>query len=150
MLMDLESRKYEFIRQLIEVEEPGIMDRLEEILKQETSSGRDSIAQYNKDLDEAIEEIEKVNSLLRRKYTILLRSGKGNLAERSTCSFKKHYNHIKKDSLKSAMKVVQRDLPSKQWLCETYLPPLKTKISDLPATAKAVTGKCSARKRTHC
>ena len=59
MLMDLESRKYEFIRQLIKVEEPGIMDRLEEILKQETSSGRDSIAQYNKDLDEAIEEIEK-------------------------------------------------------------------------------------------
>lgn len=57
--MDLEARKYEFIRRLFKVEEPRIMDRLEEVLKEETSVARDSIAQYNKDLDEAIAEIEK-------------------------------------------------------------------------------------------
>ena len=56
--MDLEARKYEFIRQLFKVDKPKVMDKLEEVLKEEQPVVRDSIDQYNQDLDEAIGEIE--------------------------------------------------------------------------------------------
>jgi low affinity Fe/Cu permease len=57
--MNLQARKYEFIQALFKVEEADVMDKLEEILKEERSGRRDTIEEYNKDLDEAIAEIEK-------------------------------------------------------------------------------------------
>ncbi|WP_131248899.1 hypothetical protein [Aquimarina atlantica] len=56
--MDLQARKYEFIRELFKVDKASVMDKLEKILKKE-QVGRDTIEEYNKDIDEAIAEIEK-------------------------------------------------------------------------------------------
>lgn len=59
--MDLEARKYEFIQKLFAVNET-IFEKLEAILNKETSDNqRVSVAQYNKEIDEAIEDIEKGN-----------------------------------------------------------------------------------------
>ncbi|EZH71284.1 hypothetical protein ATO12_11010 [Aquimarina atlantica] len=57
-IMDLQARKYEFIRELFKVDKASVMDKLEKILKKE-QVGRDTIEEYNKDIDEAIAEIEK-------------------------------------------------------------------------------------------
>lgn len=57
--MDLQARKYAFIRELFKVEKPGVMDKLEQILKKEQAVECDTIEQYNKDIDEAIAEIER-------------------------------------------------------------------------------------------
>lgn len=56
--MDLQARKYEFIRKLIKIEKPSIMDKLEKIIKKENLSERETLEDYNKDIDEAIAEIE--------------------------------------------------------------------------------------------
>ncbi|MFK7832913.1 MAG: hypothetical protein AB8B52_06535 [Winogradskyella sp.] len=59
--MNLEARKYKFIQQLSEVNET-LLDKLEYVLKKGTeNSERITIEQYNKELDEAIEDIEKGN-----------------------------------------------------------------------------------------
>ena len=57
--MDLQARKYEFIRELFKVDKASVMDKLEKILKKEQVGRRDTIEEYNKDIDEAIVEIEK-------------------------------------------------------------------------------------------
>lgn len=56
--MDLQARKYEFIRKLIKIEKPSIMDKLEKIIKKENLAERETLEDYNKDIDEAIAEIE--------------------------------------------------------------------------------------------
>jgi len=56
--MDLQARKYQFIRELIKVEKASIMDKLESILKKELPARRETIDEYNKEIDEAIEQIE--------------------------------------------------------------------------------------------
>jgi predicted transcriptional regulator len=57
-IMDLQARKYEFIRELFKVDKASVMDKLEKILKKEQVD-RDTIEEYNKDIDEAIDEIER-------------------------------------------------------------------------------------------
>lgn len=59
--MNLQARKYEFIQALLKVEDADVMDKLEKILKKDKLGGskrRDTIEEYNKDLDDAIAEIE--------------------------------------------------------------------------------------------
>ena len=57
--MDLEVRKYHFIENLVNVDE-STLEKLEFVLKQaKTSSERISLEQYNKEIDEAIAEVEK-------------------------------------------------------------------------------------------
>ncbi len=60
--MDLEARKYKFIQQLSEVNET-LLDKLEYVLKKGIqSSGRITLEDYNKEIDKAIEDIEKGES----------------------------------------------------------------------------------------
>lgn len=56
--MDLQARKYQFIQELIKVKKASIMDKLESILKKELPAQRETIDEYNKEIDEAIEQIE--------------------------------------------------------------------------------------------
>ncbi len=57
--MDLEARKYKFIQKLSEVNET-LLEKLEYILKKETENPeRITLDQYNKEIDEAIDDIEK-------------------------------------------------------------------------------------------
>lgn len=56
--MNLQARKYQFIQAVFKVKEADVMDKLEEILIKERSGRRDTLEEYNKDLDEAIAEIE--------------------------------------------------------------------------------------------
>ncbi|REE17019.1 hypothetical protein DFQ09_105233 [Winogradskyella pacifica] len=57
--MDLEARKYKFIQQLSEVNET-LLDKLEYVLKNGLqNSERITLDDYNKEIDEAIEDIEK-------------------------------------------------------------------------------------------
>ncbi len=57
--MNLEARKYHFIENLVNVDE-STLEKLEFVLKQaKTSSERISLEQYNKEIDEAIAEVEK-------------------------------------------------------------------------------------------
>ena len=57
--MDLEARKYKFIQQLSEVNET-LLDKLEYVLKNGLqNSERITLEDYNKEIEEAIEEIEK-------------------------------------------------------------------------------------------
>ena len=57
--MDLEARKYKFIQQLSEVNET-LLDKLEYVLKKGIqNSERITLDDYNKEIDEAIEDIEK-------------------------------------------------------------------------------------------
>jgi hypothetical protein len=56
--MDLQLRKYEFIRKLFKVEKSSVMEKLEKILKKEQLHDRDTIEEYNKDIDKGIKEIE--------------------------------------------------------------------------------------------
>lgn len=57
--MDLSARKYHFIQELSKIEKGSIMDKLEELLKSELLSNRDTIEKYNEDLDRGVLEIEK-------------------------------------------------------------------------------------------
>ncbi|WP_031426999.1 hypothetical protein [Flavimarina sp. Hel_I_48] len=57
--MNLQARKYKFIQELFKVEELDVMDKLEEILENGLSVRRDTIEEYNKDLNDAISEIER-------------------------------------------------------------------------------------------
>jgi len=57
--MDLQARKYQFIQELIKVDKASIMDKLENILKKEQALERESLLEYNKNIDKAIEQIEK-------------------------------------------------------------------------------------------
>lgn len=57
--MNLEARKYKFIQQLSEVNET-LLEKLEYVLKQDIeNSKRISLDQYNKEIDDAILDIEK-------------------------------------------------------------------------------------------
>ncbi|WP_179348930.1 hypothetical protein [Winogradskyella pacifica] len=57
--MDLEARKQKFIQQLFEVNET-LLDKLEYVLKNGLqNSERITLEDYNKEIDEAIEDIEK-------------------------------------------------------------------------------------------
>ncbi|WP_152487296.1 hypothetical protein [Winogradskyella psychrotolerans] len=57
--MDLEARKYKFIQQLSEVNET-LLDKLEYVLKNGLqNSERITLEDYNKEIEEAIEDIEK-------------------------------------------------------------------------------------------
>jgi len=57
--MDLEARKYEFIQKLFNVNEV-LFEQLEDLLRKGTKEPkRISIEQYNKELDEAIAQIDK-------------------------------------------------------------------------------------------
>ena len=57
-VMDLQARKYEFIQQLFKIERASVMDKLEKLLKKEQLNKRDTIEEYNADIDAAIKEIE--------------------------------------------------------------------------------------------
>lgn len=57
--MDLEARKYEFIQKLFNVNET-LFEKLETIIKNaEEEPQRISLEQYNKEIDEAVEQIER-------------------------------------------------------------------------------------------
>lgn len=57
--MDLQTRKYEFIQKLFNVNEV-LLEQLENVLKKGTKDPeRISLEQYNKEIDEAIAQIEK-------------------------------------------------------------------------------------------
>ena len=56
-VMDLQARKYEFIQQLFKIERESVMDKLEKLLKKEQLDKRDTIEQYNADIDAGIKEI---------------------------------------------------------------------------------------------
>lgn len=57
-VMDLQARKYEFIQQLFKIENASVMDKLEKLLKKEQLDRRDTIEEYNEDIDAGIKEIE--------------------------------------------------------------------------------------------
>ena len=60
-VMDLETRKYEFIQRLFDLNET-LFERLESFLNNGTKEPqRISLEQYNKEIDEAIEDVEKGN-----------------------------------------------------------------------------------------
>jgi hypothetical protein len=56
LMMDLESRKYEFIQKLFYVEE-SVFDKLEDVLNASTSE-RMSVLQYNKEIEAANKRID--------------------------------------------------------------------------------------------
>lgn len=59
--MDLEARKYDFIQKLFTVNEP-LFDKLETLMNEELNEPtRISIEEYNKEIDEAVNEIETGN-----------------------------------------------------------------------------------------
>lgn len=59
--MDLEARKYEFIQKLFDVDEK-VLQKLETVLNKEAKeTQRISLKQYNKEIDEAIEDVENGN-----------------------------------------------------------------------------------------
>ena len=59
LIMNLETRKYNFIESLVNVDE-ATLDKLEIVLKQvKTTPKRISLEQYNKEIDEAIAEAER-------------------------------------------------------------------------------------------
>lgn len=59
--MNLEARKYEFIQKLFNVNET-VLEQLENVLKKGAKeTQRISLEQYNKEIDEAIEDVEKGN-----------------------------------------------------------------------------------------
>lgn len=59
--MNLEARKYEFIQKLFTVNET-VLEQLENVLKKSTKKPqRISLEQYNKEIDEAIEDVENGN-----------------------------------------------------------------------------------------
>ena len=58
-IMDLQARKYEFIQQLFKIEKASVMDKLEKLLNKELLDKRDTIEEYNADIDAAIAEIER-------------------------------------------------------------------------------------------
>ena len=59
--MDLESRKYQFIQKLFTVNE-SVFEKLETMLNNESEEPqRIILEQYNKEIDEAIEDVEKGN-----------------------------------------------------------------------------------------
>lgn len=57
--MDLQARKYEFIEKLFKVEE-NFFEKLEDFLEKALSKSI-SLSQYNKEIDEAIADIENNN-----------------------------------------------------------------------------------------
>ncbi|WP_010521424.1 hypothetical protein [Aquimarina agarivorans] len=57
--MDLKARKYEFMQLLFQVEKASIMDKLESIIKKEQLNQRDTLEEYNADIDAGISEIER-------------------------------------------------------------------------------------------
>ena len=57
--MELQLRKYEFIKELLKVENVSTMDKLEDILRKEQFDARDTIEEYNRQLDEANARIDK-------------------------------------------------------------------------------------------
>ena len=57
--MDLQARKYEFIEKLFKVEE-NVFEKLEDFLEKALSKSI-SLSQYNKEIDEAIADIENNN-----------------------------------------------------------------------------------------
>lgn len=60
-IMNLEARKYEFIQKLFTVNET-VLEQLENVLKKSTKKPqRISLEQYNKEIDEAIEDVENGN-----------------------------------------------------------------------------------------
>jgi len=61
-IMDLQTRKYEFMQKLFNVNET-LFEQLENVLKKgiKESSERISLEQYNKELDEAEADIEAGN-----------------------------------------------------------------------------------------
>ncbi len=59
--MNLEARKYEFIQKLFTVNET-VFEQLENVLNKSTKKPqRISLEQYNKEIDEAIEDVENGN-----------------------------------------------------------------------------------------
>jgi hypothetical protein len=58
IIMDLETRKYEFIQRVFSLNE-NLFEKLESLLKKETKEPkRISIEQYNKEIDEAILQVK--------------------------------------------------------------------------------------------
>lgn len=60
-IMDLEARKYNFIQELFKVEKPGIMDKLEKLLKKEQTEEYIDIEEYNSSIDQSLADIEQGN-----------------------------------------------------------------------------------------
>jgi hypothetical protein len=59
--MDLEARKYEFIQKLFTVNE-SLLEQLENVLEQGIKEPeRISLEQYNQEIDNAINDVEKGN-----------------------------------------------------------------------------------------
>jgi len=58
-IMDLQARKYAFIRALFKVESDNVMDELESILRKKQIDQGIDIVQYNKDIDKSLKEIEE-------------------------------------------------------------------------------------------
>ncbi len=59
MVMDLNARKYEFIQQLVNVNE-ALFEELEDVLKKGLKDNpRISIEQYNQEIDESVAQIER-------------------------------------------------------------------------------------------
>ncbi len=56
--MDLQARKYQFIKELFKIEKSSVMDKLEKLLSNELLNKRDTIEEYNADIDAGIKEIE--------------------------------------------------------------------------------------------
>ena len=57
--MDLKTRKYEFIKKLFKLEEPKIMDELENILQNKSYMKSDSLESYNNQVNDANSRIDK-------------------------------------------------------------------------------------------
>lgn len=57
--MDLEARKYNFIQELLKVEKPSIMDKLEKLLKKEQAEEYIDIEEYNHSIDQSLADIEQ-------------------------------------------------------------------------------------------
>lgn len=60
-IMDLQARKYAFIQELFKVDRPGIMDKLEKLLKKEQSEEYIDIEEYNRSIDQSLLDIEQGN-----------------------------------------------------------------------------------------
>lgn len=59
--MDLQARKHEFIQALNKLDKLEVMDKLEEILKKEQPIYDIDIEEYNRCIDQSLEEIDQGN-----------------------------------------------------------------------------------------
>ena len=55
LIMDLETRKYHFIKELFNVDNESIIDTLERVLKREKEAEQDLSTEHKKELDHRLE-----------------------------------------------------------------------------------------------